>query len=34
MDIPESSAYGNTRTHVAKPELYYGDRAKLETWIL
>jgi hypothetical protein len=34
MDTPESSAYGNTRTRAAKPELYHGDRAKLETWIL
>jgi hypothetical protein len=34
MDTPESSTIGMTHTWLAKPELYYGDRAKLETWIL
>jgi hypothetical protein len=34
MDTPESSTMGMTHTRSAKPELYFGDRAKLETWIL
>jgi hypothetical protein len=34
MDTPDGSHYGNRHSRLAKPDLYFGDRAKLETWIL
>jgi hypothetical protein len=34
MDTPDSSVHGGRHTRLAKPDLYYGDRPKLEIWIL
>jgi hypothetical protein len=34
MDTPDGSHYGNRYLRLAKPDLYFGDWAKLETWIL
>jgi hypothetical protein len=34
MDIPDSSYYGNRHLRLAKPDLYFRDRAKLKIWIL
>jgi hypothetical protein len=34
MDTPDSSVHGTRHTRMAKPDLYYGERLKLETWIL
>jgi hypothetical protein len=33
IDIPETSHAGR-HVCLAKPDLYFGDRIKLETWIL
>jgi hypothetical protein len=35
MDTPEPSySYRGNTIKVQKPDLFYGERAKLETWIL
>jgi hypothetical protein len=34
MDTPDSSVHGGRHARLAKPDLYHGDRTKLETWIL
>ena len=33
MDTPELSQSGGTGLKINKPDLYHGDRSKLETWI-
>ena len=34
MDTPTASQTGGTTVNAYKPDLYYGDRNKLEAWLL